>query len=91
MRIEELAGNYCTLSTEDEDFEVEICDTVEFENKKYVFMLLVDEPDSRDIYIMQENIREDICEYCPVEDDIVLNSLFGIFKERNGEQFIFED
>lgn len=54
-------------------------------------MLLVDEPDSRDIYIMQENIREDICEYCPVEDDIVLNSLFGIFKERNGEQFIFED
>ena len=32
MKIEELAGNYCILSTEEEDFEVEIYDTVEFEN-----------------------------------------------------------
>lgn len=91
MKIEELAGNYCILSTEEEDFEVEIYDTVEFENVTYAFMLPVDEPDSEDIYIMQQNIHDDICEYYPVEDDIVLNSLLEIFKERNSEQFLFED
>ncbi|MBU5477681.1 DUF1292 domain-containing protein [Eubacterium sp. MSJ-13] len=91
MKIEELAGNYCTMSTEEEDFEVEICDTVEFDNKSYVFMLPVDEPDSEDIYIAQENINGDVCEYYPVENDTLLNTLFEIFKERNSEQFKFED
>lgn len=91
MKIEELSGNYCTLSTEEEDFEVEICDTVEFDNKSYVFMLPVDEPESEDIYIMQENINDDDYEYYPVEDNQLLNTLFEMFKKRNGEQFQFED
>ena len=90
MKIEELSGNYCTLSTEEEDFEVEVCDKVEFDNKSYVFMLPVDEPESEDIYIMQENINDDY-EYYPVEDDQLLNTLFEMFKKRNGEQFQFED
>lgn len=91
MKIEELAGDYCILSMEEEDFEVEICDMVEFENTTYAFMLPVDEPDSEEVYIMRQNIHDDICEYYPVEDGAVLNSLFEIFKERNGEYFIFED
>lgn len=91
MKIEELSGNYCTLSTEEEDFEVEVCDKVEFDNKSYVFMLPVDEPKSEDIYIMQENINDDDYAYYPVEDDQLLNILFEMFKKRNGEQFQFED
>lgn len=91
MKIEELSGNYCTLSTEEEDFEVEVCDKVEFDNKSYVFMIPVDEPESEDIYIMQENINDDDYEYYPVEDDQLLNTLFEMFKKRNGEQFQFED
>lgn len=91
MKIEELSGNYCTLSTEEEDFEVEVCDKVEFDNKSYVFMLPVDEPKSEDIYIMQENINDDDYAYYSVEDDQLLNILFEMFKKRNGEQFQFED
>lgn len=91
MKIEELSGNYCTLSTEEEDFEVEVCDKVEFDNKSYVFMFPVDEPESEDIYIMQENINDDDYEYYPVEDDQLLNTLFEMFKKRSGEQFQFEN
>ena len=35
MKIEDLAGNYCIFSSDEEDFEMEICDTVEYENKTY--------------------------------------------------------
>ena len=67
------------------------CDTIEYENKTYAFMLSVDELDSEDVYIMQENVQKNSCEYCPVEDDKTLNILFGIFKERNRDWLIFDD
>ena len=77
MKIEDLAGNYCIFSSDEEDFEMEICDTVEYENKTYAFMLSVDEMDSEDVYIMQ--------------DGKTLNILFEIFKERNRDWLIFDD
>ena len=91
MKIEDLAGNYCIFPSDEEDFEMEICDTVEYENKTYAFMLSVDELDSEDVYIMQENVQKNSCEYYPVEDDKTLNILFEIFKERNRDWLIFDD
>ena len=91
MKIEDLSGDYCTLATDEDSFEVEICDTVEYENKTYVFMLPVDEPETEEIYIMQETQQGDGTEYYPVEDNTELNILFEIFKKRNKGQFIFDN
>lgn len=83
MNIESLAGKYCILSTDEEDFEVEIYDTIEYENNKYICAFPVDEPESEYVYIIQENIENDLIEYLPVEDENLLNIIFDEFMKRN--------
>lgn len=91
MKIEDLSGNYLILSSDIEDFEVEILDVIEYENVTYICALPVDEPECNEIYIMQEKEDGENAEYLSVDDDDLLDGLFSEFKRRNQDVFDFSE
>ena len=77
-----------------EDVEFEFLDLVEFEGAEYVVLLPVDEAeDGGEVVILRvEDCDEpDLEAYVSVGDDGVLNTVFGIFRERFADEFTFVD
>lgn len=92
--MEEL-DNVIVLTDEDgEDVEFEFLDLVELGGAEYVVLLPVDEAeDGGEVLILRvEDCEEpDLETYVSVEDDGLLERVFGIFKERFAEEFNFVD
>lgn len=86
--------NIITLNDESGNaVEFEFLDLVEYEGNEYVVLLPEDGPDdSGEVVILQleatdEDAEEEI--YSGVEDYNILDAVFGIFKARFKDEFIF--
>lgn len=81
--------------TDDEGNEVdfEFLDLIEFEGKEYVVMLPAEETDEADTVVVLQLLESENGDetYVSVEDDRVLNAVFGIFKEKFADEFDFVD
>ena len=88
--------NIIVLTDEDGiDVEFEFCASVEYEGNEYV-VLLPTEDDDGEVVILQvvedENASEDDeVTYIGVDDDVVLQAVFDLFKEQAGDEFDFEE
>ena len=72
------------------DVEFEYLDCIEYEGKEYL-ILLPAEDDSAEIVILEiEPVDEENENYLAVEDQAVLDAVYGIFKERFKDVFTFE-
>lgn len=86
-----MENEYIILTYENgEQQEYEVLDLIEYENKEYVVLLSYNdfEQEGDDELLILE-IEEDI--YLSVDDEVLLNILFEIFKERNKDIFDFHD
>ena len=71
--------------------EFEYLDCIEYEGKEYLVLIPAEE-DANEIVILEiEPVDEENENYLAVEDEAVLNAVYGIFKERFADVLTFED
>ena len=81
-----------TLTGENgEDIEFEYLDCIEYQGKEYL-VLLPNEEEASEIVILEiQPVDEETENYLAVEDEQVLDAVYGIFKERFQDFFTFAD
>ena len=81
-----------TLTDENgEDVNFEYLDCIAYQGKEYL-VLLPEEEESDELVILEvEPVDEEIENYLAVEDEAVLNAVYGIFKEKYQDIMTFED
>ena len=89
---EEEQTNIITLTDEngkDQDFEY--LDSIEFEGKEYLVLMPADELATEIVILEVEPVDEENENYLSVQDENVLNAVYGIFKEKYKDVLTFED
>lgn len=79
---------------EGNDAEFEFLDLIEYEGEEYVVLLPVEETDEAGevvILKLEENENDDMESYVSVDDDLILQTVFEIFKEKFKDEFNFVD
>ena len=81
-----------TLTDENgNDVDFEYMDCIEYGGKEYLVLMPADE-DSDEIVILEiEPVDEENENYLSVDDEAVLNAVFGIFKEKYKDILTFEE
>ena len=81
-----------TLTDENgEDMRFEYLDCIEYQGIEYLILMPVDE-ESNEIVILQiEPVDEENENYLAVEDESILDAVYGIFKERYKDVLNFAD
>lgn len=97
MENEEL-DNIIILNDEDgNEVQFEFLDLVELDNEEYVVLLPVSdegEEDEGEVVILKLEDTDDESDeesYVGVEDEVILNKVFSIFKEKYKDEFNFVD
>ncbi len=84
--------NVLTLTDEngvEQNFEY--LDVIEYEGTEYLFLLPVDDENPEVVILEIEPVDEENENYLAIEDDQLLETLYGIFKEKFQDYFTFED
>ena len=81
-----------TLTDENgEDMEFEYLDCIEYQGIEYLILMPV-EDESNEIVILQiQPVDEENENYVAVEDEAILDAVYGIFKERYKDVLDFAD
>lgn len=81
-----------TLTDENgQDMQFEYLDCIEYQGIEYLVLMPADE-ESNEIVILQiEPVDEEKENYLAVEDEAVLDAVYGIFKERYKDVLTFAD
>ena len=73
------------------EVEFEYLDCLEYEGKEYL-VLMPNEEDANEIVILEvEPVDEEIENYLAVEDEEILNAVYGMFKEKYQDVLTFEE
>ena len=73
------------------DMEFEYMDCIEYEGKEYLALLPTDEESNEIVLLEIEPVDEENENYLAIEDEAVLQAVYGIFKERFKDVLTFED
>ena len=73
------------------DQEFEYLDCIEYEGKEYLVLIPAEEDANEFVILEIEPVDEENENYLAVEDEAVLNAVYGIFKERFADVLTFED
>ena len=92
MILEEEEVSILTLTDENgNDTNFEYLDCIEYEGKEYL-VLMPEEEEADEIVILEvEPVDEETENYLAVTDEEVLDTVYGIFKERYKDILTFED
>ena len=73
--------------------QFELLDLVDYQDKQYIVLFPVEDDDMEIVIPQVEEIEGNDEEeaYVAVEDEAILDSVYGIFKERFKDEFEFED
>ena len=72
-----------TLTDENgEDVDFEYMDSIEYEGKEYLVLIPVEDEYGEIVNLEIEPVDEETENYLSVDDEAVLNAVFGIFKEK---------
>ena len=73
----------------DVDFEYLYC--IEYEGKEYLVLMPADELETEIVILEVEPVDEENENYLSVDDEAVLNAVYGIFKEKYKDVLTFEE
>ena len=89
---EEEQLNILVLTDENgEDVEFEYLDCIEYEGKEYLVLMPVEEISTEIIILEIEPVDEENENYLSVEDETILDAVYGIFKEKYKDILTFEE
>lgn len=81
-----------TLTDENgEDIQFEYMDCIEYEGMEYLILMPVEEGADEIVILEIQPVDEENENYLAVEDEAVLDAVYGIFKERYKDVLTFED
>ena len=81
-----------TLTDENgQDVEFEYLDCIDYEGKEYLILMPVDTVETEIVILEIEPVDEENENYLAVEDEKILNEVYGIFKEKYKDVLTFED
>ena len=73
------------------DTDFEYLDCIDYEGKEYLVLMPADEAATDIIILEVEPVDEENENYLSVNDEAVLDAVYGIFKERYKDILTFED
>ena len=74
-----------------EDIRFEYLDCIEYNGVEYLVLMPADEESNEIVILAIEPVDEENENYLAVEDEAVLDAVYGIFKERYKDQLNFAD
>ena len=81
-----------TLTDENgNDTDFEYLDCIEYKGKEYLVMMPADSVETEIVIFEVEPVDEENENYLAVEDEKLLNAVYGIFKEKYKDILTFED
>ena len=89
---EEEQANILVLTDENgEDVEFEYLDCIDYEGKEYLVLMPMEEVSTEIIILEIEPVDEENENYLSVEDEQILDAVYGIFKEKYKDILTFEE
>ena len=73
------------------DVEFEYLDCIDYEGKEYLVLMPVEAEEAEIVILEIQPVDEETENYLAVEDEQVLDAVYGIFKERFQDFFTFAD
>jgi uncharacterized protein YrzB (UPF0473 family) len=73
------------------DVDFEYLDCIEYNGKEYLVLMPMDEESTEIVILEIEPVDEENENYLAVEDEAVLNAVYGVFKEKYKDVLTFED
>ena len=90
--LQEEESSIMTLTDENGvDVEFEYLDCIDYEGKEYLVLMPADELSTEIVILEVEPVDEENENYLSVQDENVLNAVYGIFKEKYKDVLTFED
>ncbi len=90
--LQEEESHILTLTDENGvDAEFEYLDTIEYDGKEYLLLLPLEDEESGIVILEIEPVDEENENYLAVEDEMVLDAVYSIFKDRYKDVLEFED
>ena len=84
--------NILTLTDENgEETEFEYLDSVEYGGQEYLILTPTGEESGQVVILQVEPVDEETENYLALEDEILLNEVYAIFRERYKDVLTFED
>ena len=81
-----------TLTDENgNDVDFEYMDCIEYGGKEYLVLMTAEEGSDEIVILEIEPVDEENENYLSVDDEAVLNAVFGIFKEKYQDILTFEE
>ena len=92
LELQEEESSIVTFVDENgEDCDFEFLDCIEYEGKEYIVLTPAEE-DAAEILILEvQPIDEENEDYVSIADEQLLETIYGIFKERNKDLYTFGD
>ena len=89
---EEEEGVLLLTDENGEETAFEYLDCIEYEGKEYLVLMPMTEEDEGEVVILEvEPVDEEMENYLAVEDEELLATIFGIFKEKFQDVLEFEN
>ena len=81
-----------TLTDENgNDQNFEYLDVIEYNGKEYLILMPADEEETHIVILEIEPVDEENENYLSIEDENLLNTVYGLFKEKYKDILTFED
>lgn len=81
-----------TLTDENgEEVDFEYLDCLEYQGKEYLILMPADEAETQIVILEVEPVDDENENYLAVEDEAVLDAVYGMFKEKYKDVLTFED
>lgn len=90
--LQEEESNIVTFVDENgEEVSFEYMDCIEYQGKEYLALLPVEEDNGEVVILEIEPVDDENENYVTVEDEVVLDAVYAIFKEHYKDILTFED
>jgi len=81
-----------TLTDENgNDVDFEYLDCMEYQGKEYLVLMPADEAETQIVILEVEPVDDENENYLAVEDEVVLDAVYDLFKEKYKDVLTFED
>ena len=92
LLLEEEESSIISLTDENgEEMDFEYLDCIEYQGKEYLVLIPAEEEANEIVILEIEPVDEENENYLAVEDEAVLDAVYGIFKERYKDVLNFAD
>ena len=73
------------------DIDFEYLDCIEYQGKEYLILMPAEEEDTHIVILEIEPVDEENENYLSIDDEDLLNTVYGLFKEKYKDILTFED